>query len=1035
MFLSDLSIKRPILISMVLIVLLLFGSLAYFGMKLNLTPDVDIPYVTIQTVYAGAGPAETESQVTKKIEDAVSGVSEIDRMQSYSMEGVSFIVIKFNLGKNVDIASQEVKDKIDGILNDLPEDADLPVAQKWDIAEEPVIDLVLSGDLTSTQLYEIADLQLADRFSQMKGVARTTITGGSPREIQVILDDRAIYQNNLSLVQLTQILAAYNVELPGGHFVDRSQEYTVRFTGEYASVEELRNLELPTPYGKKQLKDLATVIDASEEIRGRSTFFNNLEKVGKSDVVVLSLVKASDGNAVDISEMVKQELPGILMSLPEGCRLEMVKDDSVFVKSSVMDTLNTIIMGIILTSLVLLLFLHDVRSTIIVAVAMPMSIISAFMLMNGMGFSLNIMSLMGLSTSVGVLVSNSVVVLENIFRHKGMGKSRREAASVGTSEIVLAVVAATMTNIAVFLPVASMESIIGQFFREFALTVTFATLFSLLISFTLTPMMASLILPENSVKKRRRFGDWFNGQFGRLEQFYRRVLEWILHNRRRSLLIVAASVGLLIASLPMAGQVGFEFFPLMDEGDINIEVELPLGYSLDETAVTLQKIQDIVTERSSVRHALTQLGRISDRTTGTNTAKMQIKLIDADERSMTTEQVAGALVEDLKDIPNARIRVAAVSSVGSGLDPIQLYVKGQDMSEVERYTAMIYEQIKDVPGLMNLNMSSRPGRPEVTVTPDRRKLAEVGLTVYDLAMVTRGSLAGLVSTQYKEGGEEYDIRVMLPDDAADTPEEVANIPVAGPSGTYTLGQLATIDFTFGYSKLEHTDKFKSVLFSGAAQPGVPIGNVIDEITARTNDIDFAPGYGMEWGGDAEMMGETVIDMLRTFILAVVLTYMLLAAILESLTQPLLVLGTVPLAFIGVFGAMFMAGKTMNVISMMAIVMLLGIVVNNAILILDYANILIRKQGMSVRDALIEAGPTKLKPIIMASVAIILGMLPMAMGYGDAGREMRQPMGIVSIGGLIASTFLTLVVIPALMNLTSRDKKDAVPAAADRKEIN
>jgi len=579
-----------------------------------------------------------------------------------------------------------------------------------------------------------------------------------------------------------------------------------------------------------------------------------------------------------------------------------------------------------------------------------------------------------------------------------------------------------MTNIAVFLPIANMSSLIGQFFKEFALTVTFATIFSLLISFTLTPMLASLILPENG-KKRWRISDRLENAFNRLEAWYQRLLTRVLHSKKRAVVVLLTVLALFAASLPLGGMVGFEFFPMMDEGDIRIEVELPLGYNLDETAHLLQTVEDRLRRHESVRHFLTTLGTISDINTGSNVAVMMVKLVDADRRDRVTTEIAGQFIEELSDIPNARIRVAAVSSMGGGHDaPLVFALLGQDVDRLERYKDQILERIGDVDGLVNLNTSSRAGKPEISITPDRVALADAGLTVYDLALAVRGALTGLVTTQYKEEGEEYDLRVMLQDAAVDSPEEVGNITIVGPAAQYRLDQLADINFAEGFSTIMHQDKYKAIEISGATAPGVPLGDVVAAVNERLADVDLPEGYRIDWGGDAEMMQDTALDMLGTFALALVLTYMLLAAILESLTQPLLILGTVPLAFIGVFAGLLVTGKTMNVVSMMAIVMLLGIVVNNAILLLDYTNILVRQRGRDVRSALLEACPTKLKPILMSTIAIILGMLPMALGFGDAGREVRQPMGIVSIGGLVVSAVLTLIVIPALYYLATKSRR-------------
>jgi HAE1 family hydrophobic/amphiphilic exporter-1 len=1022
MFLSTISIKRPILITMLLLVFLIFGLLSYFTLNLNLMPDIEFGFVSVTTIYPGAGPREIETQITKKIEDAVSTISGIDYINSYSMESASTVVIRFKLGKDPDIANQEVKDKINAMLNELPRDSQLPVVQKFDITAMPIMDLILTGPQKMTELYDLVDKRLKDRISQVKDVARVDIVGGGEREIRVELDNRVVFLNRISLARISGILAANNLNLPAGTFQRRTQEYVVRMSGEFDDLKTIEEQEIPTPFGVKKLGQMGTVKDSSEDIRERTIFFDNLTKVRDTNVILLSIVKTADGNTVNLARTLRRELPTIQQELPAGTTLSIINDDSLFIESSVQDTLGNIILGILFTGAVLLFFLHDIRSTFIVALAMPYSIISTFLLMKVSGFTLNIMTLMGLSTAVGILVTNSVVVLENIFRFKGMGLARRDAADRGTSEIAVAVIASTLTNIVVFLPIASMTSLAGQFFREFALTVTFATLFSLLVSFTLTPMMASLILPETEKKKKKRvIARSLDRIFKSWENAYGKILRAVLGYKWHSALVVLLAVILFVSSFPLARRVGFEFIPMLDEGNISIEVELPEGYRLEETADLVNAIQERIEVHPEVKQMVSTLGKLSDVNTGTNTALIRIKLVDADKRERSSDDMANMFIEDVSDIPNAKIRVTALSSAGGGGAAIEFYLLGQDVAVLEQIKDRIIEKIKDVEGLINLNTSSRAGKPEITLFPDRQKISDAGLTVSDLALTLRSAIEGIISSQYREGGEEYDIRVVLTDESVDTPEKVGDIVVDAPTGTYRLAEFADVRFTEGYSSIQHKDKFKTIEFNGGASPGIPVGNVIAGIQAELREINLPAGYKIDWGGTAQMIQETTADMLRTFLIAFLLVYMLLAAILESLTQPLVILGTVPLALIGVFLALFLTGKTMNTISMMAIIMLLGIVVNNAILMLDYTNIL-RRQGKDMRSALIEACPTKFKPIVMATVAIILGMLPLALGIGASGVEIRQPMGIVAIGGLAVSTVLTLIVLPAILNLGTRSKR-------------
>lgn len=1016
MFLAKLSIQKPVMVTMGILVFIVFGILGYIDMPLNMMPDINIPFVTIQTIYAGAGPREIENQVTKKIEDAIATVGEIDYIESYSMDSFSLVVVKFNLGKDVDIANQELKDKVDAIIRELPSDAEKPTVQKFDIGAFPFMDVVISGNMDGKALYELADNKIKDRFSQIEGVAQVAMTGGDKREISIKVKDRTIFENKLSLMQLTQILAAQNLDMPIGSFERGSQEYSVRFKGEFQSVEEIRDTKIPTSFGTKKLHQLAEVTDSKAEVRERAIYFNVPEKRLEENIVRLSLTKTSDGNVVNIANQIRKQLPEIEKEMPKGVNLQIVRDDSDFIKASVSDTMSNIWMGILLTGLILLLFLHDLRSTLIVALSMPISIISTFVFLKMSGFTINVMTLMGLSTSVGVLVTNSVVVIENIFRHKEMGNNRVEAAEKGTSEIAVAVFASTLTNIVVFLPIASMTSMVGQFFKEFGLTVTYATLVSLITSFTITPMLAARILPQKNIDTA--FGRKFNRLFDKFSGFYTRFLSGILLSKKRSALVMIGAVVALILSFMLIPSLGTELMPTMDQGNLIVKVEMPQGSNMEQTSTTMDEINKRLSKYSEIEHVITNIGSGGMIDKSTNLASADVKLVDAKLRDKNSNQMIAILIQELSDVPNARIKVGLQEGFGSG-SAIEFFLQGQDNDRLEQLKPQVLAKIQNIPGLINLDTSTRSGRPELTIYPKREKMAEIGATVYELALALRASVEGMVSTRYREMGNEYDIKLSLDDESVDSPEKIKNLSVVIYGNTYILSQLADVDFADGINRVTHRDRYKSIQFTAGVAPGANLGDITSLIKKELEGFNFPAGYRVIWGGDAQMLQETMVDMMRTFILAVLLTYMLLAAILESFAQPLLIMATVPLALIGVFVALFVTGFTINIFSMMAMIMLVGIVVNNAILILDYVNMK-RREGWGSHDALIEAGKMKLKPIIMSTLSIVIGMMPMALGVGAAGKEFRQSMGIVSIGGLIVSSFLTLVVIPAFYYLTTKN---------------
>lgn len=1018
MFLAKLSIQRPIMVTMGIVVFIIFGFLAYRSMNVNTMPVVDIPYITITTIYPGAGPKEIETQISKKIEDGVATVSEIKRMESYSLDGASILMLEFEMTKDIDVANQEVKDKVDAILNELPDGAELPLIQKVDLQAQPIIDMIFSGNLSKTKLYDYADLRLKDQFAQIAGVGQVTLVGGQEREIQVNFDNRTVFENMISLPQLLQILAAQNIDIPGGYFQQKSQEYTVRMQGKYQSIDELKEMEITTPFGKKKLRQLAEVVDGGKKIRQRAVFFNNEQKVRDENVVRLSIVKSADGNAVNIAKDIYDKLPEIQASLPAGTSLKVINDESEYTKSAKEDTINNILLGVAFTSIVLLFFLGDIRSTIIVALSMPTSIISTFLLMQSAGLTINMLSLMGISVTVGVLVANSVVVLENIFRHKTMGKSKKDSAYEGTREVTVAVIASTLTNIVVFLPLASLSSMVGEFLSELALAATFSTIFSLIISFTLTPMLASIILPQ------KVSDGWFTRTFKKFEDMWANLygasLKWLFNAKigwKSILIVVLSFAAFFFTAGEYASKLGFEFMPVQDMGKISIQVKLPEGYNLDATEDVTKEIENRVSKYDNVIHTITNIGKTSDLDIGTNLANMEVHFTKAKERETHITEYVDRIINDLSDIPNAQIKVSVLQGEGGPGAPIEFLLLGQDLQVLEKIKKEVMEKTKDIKGLVNFDNSSSSGKPEMTVTPKRDKLAELGLSVQEVAFTLRASMEGIVASQYQEEGNEYDILVTLDKNSTNTPEKVANIPVVTRAGVFRLSQIANIEFTEGFTKILRRDKFTAIKFTGNNSPDVPTGDIMNDIDKVIASIDLPPGYDIKWSGTSEMQQAMVADLGFAFLLAIILTYMLLAAILESFWQPVLILLTLPLALIGVFIIMYMTGSSFSMTAMMGIIMLLGIVVNNAILLLDYTNQLMREKNMSAKEALKNAGPIRLKAIIMATVAIILGMLPMALGIGDAGAEMRQPLGIVSIGGLVASTFLTLFTVPAAFYLT------------------
>lgn len=1020
MFLAKIATRRPILTTSIILVLIVFGISAYNTLNLDTFPEVKVPFITITTVYPGAGPKEIENLITKPIEDEIATISGIERIESYSLENTSIILLEFKLGKDVDVANREVKDQVDKILFRLPAEAKKPIIQKLDIQAFPIIKLVVFGKANSIELYEICDKVIKDRISQVPGVANVEIIGGQERAIRIEFENRQVFENSISLPQMAQILKVNNIDLPGGIFQTGNNEFTARVKGEFPTLEIIRNLRVPTPFGIKKLDQLAQVVDSGKDVRYRSIYFNLNKNFSSENVVTLSIVKASDANAVKVSELITNILPEIEQTLPKGVKIEKVYDGADFTRATFSDTMSNIYFGILFTGLVLFLFLLNIRSTLVVAISMPVSIISAFILFKTFGLTLNILSLMGISVSIGVLVANSVVVLENIVRLKNQGLSSKEASYFGTTEVAVAVLASTFTNLIVFIPIANISSIVGEFLRDLALAATFTTLFSLFNSFTLTPMLAGIVFA-----KKEKQGFLYNSYI-KIDDFlqsrYKILLEFVLRSKKRSVAILIVTFLFFLGTfLFFAPKIGLEFIPQVDNNLIQIQIELPDNVNLETTTEKVQEVVEKIRRHKEIIAITGDIGKKDNLNTGSNLATIDIHLCSSDKREISLSQMIDTLINDLDKIPNIKTTVKPGEVISSGQYPIQFYILGQNIDTLEYYKDIVLENLKTTPGLINLDNSFRKGKPEITILPRRELLPEIGLSLVDLAYTVRAAVDGIEATKFREGGYEYDILITLRDEDIDLPDKIKNLTVVTPSGTFRLSQIANIEYSTSVSRVLHRDKYKAIQFTGSNAPNIPLGTVTNEVDKRLEKIKLPPGYSFKWAGNVKFMREMFNDMIFAFIIATFLTYMLLSAILESFVQPIYIMITLPLGLIGVFTAMIMTRTTYNISSLMGIIMLIGIVVNNAILILDYANQLKREKGINVKNAVLEAATVRLKPQIMSSFALILGMLPMALQIGEAGKEFRAPLGIVSIAGLISATFLTIFVIPAFYFVFSKEK--------------
>lgn len=1010
------AVKRPVLTAVLVTTVLVLGLFSYTRLVVDLFPDVEFPFVTVTTIYPGAGPEEVESQISERIEDAVSTIAGIKRLDSISRESLSMVLIEFELGVDQDQAAIDVKEKVEQVVNDIPTGAEQPQVVKFELGALPIMNLALTGPQNLRELYRTADKVVRDAVSQAEGVASVTIVGGRKREIRVALDPDRLLAYGLDASAVVSTIARENVSVPAGRVVESNGEFGIRVLGEFDNLNELKRLPIPLSDGRfVRVADVGRVIDSTEEARDLA----RLDGVGS---VGLYVQKRTDANTVETAAAVREKIEELASILPEGMQIDVVRDNSTFIRQAVRDVLINIALGILLTTVLLYLFLHSIRTTVIAAVAMPTSIVATFLLIDFGGFTINIISLLGLGISIGVLVTNAIVVLESIARHLDMGEDPVTAARAGTDEVAIAVAATAMTNVVVFTPIAFMGGVIGQFFYQFGLTVVFATAFSLLVSFTLTPMLAAKMLKprgqeeidQAAKKSRRSLGAMVGAPFWALargwergylavENAYRGALALSLRHRVRTTLMVFV---IFVGGIFLFRFVGGEFFPESDNGYVQVVVNFPAGTTLDQTDALVAEIEGIV--RRDVPEAESILATVGGENKGVEDGDLVIRLTPVAERERSIFQIMNDLRESLAVIPAADIGVQLFSEFGESKSII-VEVLGPDLDRIVDIATQIRDGMTQIPGMADIELSSKPGRPEIVWHPNREEMGKRYLPVAAAGMELRNLYEGDVASVYRESGDEYDIRVRLEDSVRDTKEGLRRVMFSTPNGLVPISALGTIERQRGFSEITRKNRARMVSVTANLAGGTLVESV-NAIRDFVPTLDMPPGYRVEYAGDIEMLGESFTEIYKALVLAIVLTYLVLAAILESFVHPFTIMFTLPLGLVGVSASLVLSGATINIMSLMAIVMLVGIVVNNAILILDLAGEL-RKQGKNAHDAIYEASHRRFRAITMTTLAIIAGIFPQAVG--GSGAAYTVAMAVVTMGGVIAAGTLSLFIIPVV----------------------
>jgi HAE1 family hydrophobic/amphiphilic exporter-1 len=1017
--------------------ILVLGWRSRGEMPAELNPNVNIPYVSINTTYPGAGPQEIETLVTKPIEDAVASVNGIKNITSQSQDGVSIISIEFYLGVNPDVATADVRQKVEAARGNLPKDANEPVISKFDVNASAVLTYGLfSNTLNSRELRDLADNVIQYRIAQVAGVGEVDISGGDVREIQVECDKDRLSAYGLSIQDIVNAVQANNLNMSAGHITQGSLDFSIRTIGEFSSVDQLNNLKISVsgknggPPLQLRLKDVATVSDTSEEK-------SDYSRVDGKNSVSLSIIKLSDANPVQMADGVKAAVAEMQSQLPGGVKFVLATDTSRQVRAALEDVNLSLILGALLAVLVVFLFLHNIRGTIIVSIAIPTSLIATFIPMRFLGFTLNQMTMLGLSLVIGVLIDDSIVVLENIFRHLQRGETPREAAINGRSEIGLAALTITMVDVVVFVPIAFMGGIVGQFFRQFGLTVACATLFSLFVSFTFTPMLASrwFAIGEEVEATRGVFGA-INNFYKSLENGYRKVLHWALGRDKRNslprrLFVFFAGYGSLILTMMFIGpMLTVQFFPSTDTGQVVATVELPPDASLDRTDAVARKIEKVmmaIPERSTV---FTHVGSIDGGIrgfgdTGRQYASLTLNLTNKEnlldkvlghkgKRTRSDQEIAEEIRQKTSDIPGALISVSAVSGIGGAAAPIQEELSGTDLNRLETVAQEIKAKITKIPGIINPDISLRTGKPEIQVKIDRLRAADAGVNISTIAGVLYDAFEGNTDAKFRDNGEEYDIRVQYNDFDRHSPSDVGDLVIPTQRGNLVeLKDIADISVGQGPTKINRKNRMRQVIVSAMLLPGLASGTVQTQVDKAVASIDTS-GVQLGYAGVAQTQKEEFPYMISALGLGIILVYVLMAALFDSLLHPLVIMFSLPMALIGAIGGLVVAHESLSIISMIGIIMLVGLVTKNAILLIDVTNTL-RARGWLREDAVEEAGPMRLRPILMTTIAMIFAMFPIALKIGEAS-EMRAPLADAVIGGLILSTLLTLLVIPVTYTL-------------------
>lgn len=1029
MWLTRVSINNPVFAAMIMLALMVIGLLATFRMKVEEFPNIEFPFVVVNTVYSGASPEVIETDITKKIEDQVNTIAGVKEVTSVTQQGLSQVIVQFDLNIPSDVAAQNVRDKLALVTPSFRDEVTTPIVAQYNPADAPVVSVTFRSDKMSLrELSTYLDNTVKKQLQTVTGVGRVDILGGRQRQIRVLLNPTQMNAYKVSVNQISNALRSENVELPVGTITNQNQEMVIQVNGlvktpnEFNQIIVAQNRSSTGAIVPVYLSQVAQVVDGQAEAESASL-------QNGQPAVAMDIIKMSDANVIDVVDKTQQRLAEIQATLPPGVTMTVVADSSKSIRGSLNNVVRTLIEGAILAVFIVWLFLGSWRSTIITGLTLPISLLGTLAAIWTFGFSINMMTLLALALCIGLLIDDAIVVRENIVRHVGMGKHHRQAALDGTQEIGLAVLATTLVIVAVFLPVAFMGGIIGRFFYQFGVTVSTAVLLSLFVSFTLDPMLSSIWPDPDAAQQHDRVNErasfrkrpiaWllagFQRLLDRLTNLYSHILAWSLRHR---LITVLIAIGSLVAAFFAVGLVGKEFVPQADMNEIKVKFETPVNANIDYTQQKAAQVNAVLQSFPEVTNTYATVNAMSY--SGNNRVQVNVSLVPKDERTRGLDALNRAMREQLQQVGGIKVTsvAAAAMAVSGGLKPIMISIKGNDLNELQRLSNEFMQKLSNVNGLVDLESTLKQPKSMVNVSINREAANDAGLSIGQIGQALRPLLAGdNVSTFKDDNGNNIDVNVRLDDDNRQTISQLQSMYLSssrtdqnGQPILVPLSQVANFSETLGAPQINRRSLFREVVVQ-ANTDGRPAGDIGADITKIQNEMKLPPGYSFAVQGSNKDMAESIGYATTALGLAIVFIYMLLGSQFNSFLYPVAIMASLPLSLIGVFFALFLFGSSLNMFSIIGIIMLMGLVCKNAILLIDFIKESL-SNGLSRNEAIMLAGQTRLRPILMTTAAMVMGMIPLALGIGE-GSEQQAPMAHAIIGGVITSTLLTLIVVPVI----------------------